>query len=273
MSLLNEYFKLNNGVRIPKIGYGTWQIFDGPDAVEIFETAIKKGYRHLDTAALYDNEESVGKAIEKSDVDREDIFITSKVLSSIKTYEGTLEAFETTMEKLGFDYLDLYLIHGPTPMHDREGNYDKENIEVWRALEKLYKEGRIRAIGISNFRVHDMKNLMEHAEIRPMVNQIRFFVGNTQDDIVDYCKKHDILVEAYSPLGVGRLLDKPVLTEIGKTHNVTPAQVALRYCLQKGTLPLPKTKTPSRMDENARLEFTLTDDEMKRLDDIDDDLR
>jgi len=273
MNYLTETFTLNNGVKIPMIGYGTWQITEGPDAVEIFKTAIKKGYRHIDTAAIYDNERSVGKAVEECDVDREDLFITSKVKSNIKTYDETIEAFNESLNKLGTDYLDLYLIHGPTPMHDREGNYDQANLEVWRALETLYKAGKIRSIGVSNFRVSDLENILTKAEIIPQVNQIRFFVGEKQEDIVKFCNEHKILVEAYSPLGQGKLLDNPVLKDLAKKYQVSEAQIAIKYCLQKDTLPLPKTKTPSRMVDNATLNFTISDADMNVLDAIDDNLR
>ncbi len=268
-----QYVTLNNGVKIPNIGYGTWQIFNGHDAVDIFKEAVVQGYRHFDTATLYENEKSLGKALNESSVHREDFFITSKVLSKTKTYEGTIEAFNQSLKALDIDYLDLYLIHGPSPIHDRNGNYDKENIEVWKALETLYNEGRVRAIGVSNFNVKALKNIMHHAKIRPMVNQIRYFAGYTQDEIVAFCQSNDILIEGYSPLGVGKLLKNEWLKDIAFNHQVSAAQVAIKFCLQNNVLPLPKTQTPSRMKENLMLDFTLSSEDMHTLKSIDDPLR
>jgi len=268
MDFSKQTFTLNNGVKIPIVGYGTWQIFNSQETVDIFKEAIRSGYIHFDTATLYENEISLGKAINESQIPRETFFVTSKVLSKVKTYEGTIEAFEQSLKDLNFDYLDLYLIHAPSPMYDREGNYNKENIEVWKALEKLYKDGRVRAIGVSNFSVQDLKNIMKYTEIKPMVNQIRYFAGYTQNEIVDYCQKNDILIQAYSPLGVGKLLKNSVVKDIASKHQVSAAQIAIKFCLENNVLPLPKTKTPSRMKENLKLDFKLSQEDINRLNNL-----
>jgi len=268
MNESNNFFTLYNSVKIPKVGYGTWQIFNGEASVEIFKEAIKAGYRHFDTATLYENEKSLGRAINASNLPRESFFVTSKVLSKVKTYEGTIEAFEQSLKDLNFDYLDLYLIHAPTPMFDKNGNYNQENIEVWKALESLYKDGRVRAIGVSNFSVNDLKSIMKYTEIKPMVNQIRYFAGYTQDDIVAFCQKNDILIQAYSPLGVGKLLENSVVKDIASKYQVSAAQIAIKFCLENNVLPLPKTKTPSRMKENLKVDFKLSQEDINRLNNL-----
>ncbi len=273
MKYLHETFTLRNGVKIPKIGYGTWQMFDGEKTVELLKKALESGYRHIDTAALYENEASVGKAIRESKIPRKDLFITSKLQSNIKSYDGTLKAFDETMEKLGLDVLDLYLVHAPAPWGESSRHYDDENLDVWKALEKVYHDGRVRAIGVSNFAVRDLKNLMMHSDIIPQVNQIPFYIGKNQDELMAYCKEHNILIEAYSPFGVGRILDHPLIINTAKKYNVSPAQLAVRYCLMHDTLPLPKTKTPKRMIENADVDFTIEIDDMKQLDALDYDVR
>ncbi|MFW5913494.1 MAG: aldo/keto reductase [Bacillota bacterium] len=265
MTIEKETLELANGTRIPKIGYGTWQIFEGEQEKEIFKKAIEKGYRLIDTAAMYDNETSVGRAIKESRVPREELFVTSKLMFDVKTYDGALDAFKDTMRRLNLDYLDLYLIHAPAPIGESGSKYDNANIEVWKAFEKLYKEGRIRAIGISNFNERELRNLINHTDIVPHVNQIPFHIGLDQEPLLDYCKQENILVEAYSPLDKGRVLKDEIVKDIAHKYDRTPAQIALRYIVERGVVPIPKTANPKRMDENKALDFTLESEDIQKL--------
>ena len=261
MKMLTDVYKLSNGVEIPCIGYGTWQTPNGEVATTAVLEALKAGYRHIDTAAAYKNEQSVGEAIRLSGIPREQIFITSKVWNRNRGYEKTVAAFERTLANLGTDYLDLYLIHWPA----NAGQYsdpDSVNLDTWRALTDLYRAGRIRAIGVSNFKPHHLEPLMK-TEIPPMVNQIELHPGHSQSETVEYCKSHGILVEAWSPLGEGRVLSDPTLRAIGEGYGKSSAQVCIRWCLGRGALPLPKTVTPTRMVENADVfDFSLSDEDM-----------
>jgi diketogulonate reductase-like aldo/keto reductase len=268
MSVLKEKFVLSNGIEIPKIAFGTWQIPNGDVAYDAVRLALKHQYRHIDTAAAYKNEPSVGKAIKDSGIPREEIFVTTKLESHIKTYQGALDAFDKTLKDLGLSYVDLYLIHAPWPWSEIGKNCDKGNIDAWKALEVIYKSGRAKAIGVSNFSVHDLENIMAHTNIVPHVNQIALHIGRDQSEIEDYCKKHKILVEAYSPLGTGKILDKPEIVDMAKKYQVTPAQICIRYCLEKHTLPLPKSTHESRMIENSHVDFRISADDMKILETI-----
>ncbi|MGN0483622.1 MAG: aldo/keto reductase [Lachnospiraceae bacterium] len=260
-------FVLHNGYEIPEIGFGTWKTPNGDVAVQSVKEALACGYRHIDTAAAYENETSVGQAIRESGLKREEVFITSKLWNSQRGYETTLAAFEKTMDKLGLEYLDLYLIHWPASVHQFE-NWEALNVETWRAMIQLYKEGRIKAIGVSNFCPHHLKALME-MEVIPMVNQIEFHPGMTQPEVVSYCKEHDILVEAWSPLGNGALLQSALIKELAEKYKKSPAQICLRFVLQQGVLPLAKSVTPSRIRENLEiLDFELSDEDMKKLVDM-----
>ena len=271
MRYLNETFTLNNGVTIPAVGYGTWRIYNADASVAVFKDALDVGYRHLDTAAFYENEKSLGEAIEAHEVDRDALFITSKVPSNVKTYEETIEVFNQTLADLKTDYVDLYLIHGPAPREERHDTrpYDQGNLEVWRALEDLYEQGKTRSIGVSNFAVRDLKNLLNHGRIKPMVNQIRYFIGFTQDEIVAFSKANDILIQAYSPLARTGIFEHPTVKQIANKLDVTPAQLAVRYCLEHGTLPLPKSQNKDRMKNNADVDFSIDAVSLKALDAID----
>lgn len=263
-----ETFKLYNGVEIPSVGFGTWQIPNGEVAYNSTLAALKAGYRHIDTAYDYRNEESIGRAIKDSGLKREELFITSKLPSHIKTYEGALEYFDRSMKALDIEYMDLYLIHAPWPWSAVGTDCKEGNIAAWKAMIKLYEEKRIRAIGVSNFLESDIKPLLESTNFKPMVNQIRYFVGNTQEKLTQYCQDNDILVEAYSPLATGELVEKEEFKQIAEKYHVSIAQICIRYCLQKGTLPLPKAVTPSHIVDNIALDFVIDDKDMEYLDSL-----
>lgn len=265
MENLNSTYRLRNGVKIPVLGYGTWQTPDGDTAVMAVSEALGDGYRHIDAAATYGNEESVGEGIKKSGVPREEIFVTSKVWNKDRGYEQTKKAFYKSLEDLGLDYLDLYLIHWPANAQQFE-DWDQINLDTWRAMTELYKEGKVRAIGVANFLPHHLKSLMQ-TEVAPMVNQIEYHPGQMQEDVVAYCRDNDILVEAYSPLGTGRVLDNAELKEIADRYGKSVAQLCLRWELQNGVLPLPKSVTPSRIKENTEIfDFEISDADMKKID-------
>lgn len=269
MNALHDTYTLTNGVKIPVIGFGTWQIPDGETAVKAVTSALDHGYRHIDTAAGYGNEASVGQAVKDSGLPREDVFVTSKLQNSAHGYDETLEAFAETMRQLDLDYLDLYLVHWPNPLKYRD-RWQEANAGTWRAFEELYNAGKIRAIGVSNFHPHHLEELQKTASVMPMVNQIRLCPGDTQDAVVDYCRNHNILLEAYSPLGTGAIFDVPEMQQLASKHGKTVAQVALRWSLQSGFLPLPKTVTPERIAENAAVfDFELSSEDMQLIDGLD----
>lgn len=269
MNQLTDTFKLSNGVEIPCVGFGTWQTPDGEVARDSVKKAIESGYRHIDTAATYDNEGGVGEGIKASGVSREDLFLTSKVWNSDRGYDKTIAAFNTSLEKLGTDYLDLYLIHWPANEQQFE-NWDDINVDTWRAITDLYKEGKIKAIGTSNFLPHHLESLV-NTEVKPMVNQIEYHPGYTQDEAVEYCKKHDILVEAWSPIGSGRLLDNGTLNAIADKYDKSVAQLCIRYALQHDILPLPKSVTPERIEANTHVfDFEINSEDMEIIDAMED---
>lgn len=244
-------YQLNNGVQIPVLGFGTWQAQDGEEAYQAVREALAAGYRHIDTAAVYKNEESVGRAIKDSGLEREELFITTKLWNGNHSYEDTQQAFKRSMERLGLDYLDLYLIHWPNPKALREQEAWKErNAQVWRGMEDLYEAGKIRAIGVSNFLPHHLEPLLATARIRPAVNQIRLAPGVYQTETVDYCRERDILLEAWGPFGQGELFHNAQVQEIADRYGKTVAQIALAWSLQQGFLPLPKSVTPERIKSN-----------------------
>ncbi len=244
-------YTLNNGVSIPVLGFGTWKAENGEVAYQAVLEALKAGYRHIDTAAIYKNEESVGRAIRDSGIPRQEIFVTTKLWNTIHSYDETRHAFEESMEKLGLDYLDLYLIHWPNPKPLRENDeWKTRNAEVWRAMEDLYKEGKIRAIGVSNFLPHHLDALLETVRVIPAVNQVRLAPGVYQEEVVDYCREKGILLEAWGPFGQGELFDKTEVQQIAAKHGKSVAQIALAWSLAEGFLPLPKSVTASRIQSN-----------------------
>ena len=263
MKSLTDRYQLHNGVAIPCIGFGTWQMPDDETGIAAVKTALSAGYRHIDTAAIYGNEKSVGAAVKQSGIARKEIFVTSKLWNDDHGYENTLAAFERTMEDLSMDYLDLYLIHWPNPIKYRD-RWQEANAGSWRAMEELYAAGRIRAIGLSNFLPHHIDALMETAKVAPMVNQIRICPGDTKAELVAYCHDRRMLIEAYSPLGTGRIFDVPGLKALAQKYRKTVPQIAIRWSLQKGYLPLPKSVTPRYIRENADVfDFELSDEDMR----------
>lgn len=268
MKSLTDTYKLANGVAIPCIGFGTWQTPNGDVAVSSVLSALQAGYRHIDTAQGYGNEESVGTAVKKSGIDRKEIFITSKLTNSEHGYQKTLDAFEETMKKLDMDYIDLFLIHWPNPIAFRD-HWQEANAGTWKAFEELYNAGRIRSIGISNFHPHHIEELMQTATIAPMVNQIRLCPGDTQDEVVDYCRSRNMLLEAYSPLGFGKIFDVPEMQTLAEKYGKSIAQICIRWSLQRGYLPLPKSVTPTRIKQNAEVfDFELSANDVQLIADL-----
>ena len=260
------FYLLNNNYKMPNIGFGTFRTPSGEETEQSVLNAIKAGYRHIDCAAAYGNEKSVGEAIRKSGVAREEIFVTSKLWNDDKGYENTLAAFNRTLEDLQLEYLDLYLIHWPIAKASKE-NWKEANSESWRALEELYNQGKIKAIGVSNFLEHHLEPLFETAKIKPMVNQIEFHPGMLQKEIVEFCKKHNILVEAWAPFSNGQVLNNPVLKEIADKYEKTVSQLTLRWIIQKGIVPLPKSVTPERIKSNLEVfDFEISAQDVERID-------
>lgn len=265
---MNSY-TLSNNVTIPELGFGTWQTPDGDVAVASVKKALEVGYRHIDTAQGYKNEASVGQAIKESSIPREELFLTTKLWNANHSYDLVMSSFEESLEKLQTDYIDLFLIHWPNPVAFRD-NWQTANAETWRAFEELYQAGKIKAIGVSNFLPHHFKELKKTATIFPMVNQIFLAPGELQEEVVTYCQEHDVLLEAYSPLGTGKIFDVPEMKALAEKHQKSIAQVALRWSLQHGFLPLPKSVTPSRIEENIHVfDFELSEEDMKTIDQLD----
>lgn len=269
MALETATYTLANGITIPQIGFGTWQTPDGDVAVASVKAALAAGYRHIDTAQGYHNEQGVGQAIKESPLPREEIFVTTKLTNSNHSYELMRSSFQESLDKLQLDYVDLFLIHWPNPIAFRD-HWQQANADSWRAMEELYEAGKIKAIGVSNFRPHHLEELKKTAKIMPMVNQIFLAPGEKQETVVSYCKDHNILLEAYSPLGTGRIFEVPEMKQLADKHGKTIAQIALRWSLQHGFLPLPKSVTPSRIEENIQVfDFELSAADMALLDSLD----
>lgn len=263
-----NFYVLKNNYKIPNIGFGTFRTPSGEETEQSVLNAIKAGYRHIDCAAAYGNEKSVGDAIRKSGVPREELFITSKLWNDEKGYEKTLAAFNQTLEDLQLDYIDLYLIHWPIAKASKD-NWQEANNESWRAFEELYKQGKIKAIGVSNFLPHHLKPLLESANIKPMVNQIEFHPGMLQEEAVEFSKKHNILVEAWAPFSNGQILKHPVLQEIADKYQKSVAQLTLRWIIQKGIVPLPKSVTPERIKSNLDVfDFEISGKDVERIDSL-----
>lgn len=267
MEDLKSCSTLNNGVKMPWFGLGVFKVQEGEEVIHAVRSALDIGYRSIDTAAIYGNEEGVGKAIAESNIPREDLFITTKLWNAEQGYDTTLAAFEASLKRLDLDYVDLYLIHWPQP---KRGRYK----ETWKAFEKLYQDGRVRAIGVSNFLVHHLEDLMEDCEVKPMVNQVEYHPRLTQHELHAFCKKHDIQLEAWSPLMRGKLLDEPTIVHLAHKYNKTPAQIILRWDLQKEVVTIPKSIKAERIAENADVfDFELTEEDMAQIDTLNRDER
>ena len=264
--ILQETYKLENGVKIPKLGLGTWCI-DNDKAAQAVRTAVALGYRLIDTAQAYKNEQGVGEGIRSCGVPREELFVASKVAAELKTYEAAAASIEETLKKMGLDYLDQMIIHAPQPWSEFRDTkrYFAENKAVWRALEDAQAAGKVRVIGVSNFLQDDLENLLSDCRVKPMVNQILLHISNTDQDLLNFCKEQHIQVEAYSPIAHGEALKNPVITQMAKKYGVSAAQLCVRYVLQLGTVALPKTADPQHMAENAAVDFVLMPEDMAAL--------
>lgn len=258
MHSIQDRIALSNGTKIPCVGFGTWKT-PAETATQAVKTAIETGYRHIDTATAYRNEDAVGAGIAQSGIAREELFVTTKLWNPDQGYQSTLDACDRSLQALGLEYVDLYLIHWP---HDRKyfDNWEEMNCETWRAFEALYQAGKVRAIGLSNFRPHHIENILKNCTIRPMVDQVEIHPGMPQTEILDYCKTHDMLVEGWSPLSTGKIFEVPEMQAMAQKYGKSIAQVCLRWSVQRGVIPLPKSVTPSRIAENAQIfDFTLED--------------
>lgn len=262
----DKHLTLNNGVKIPMLGFGTWCIDDGRVA-ETVRTAIELGYRHIDTAQAYGNERGVGEGVRNSGIRREELFVVSKVAAENKSYDLAAKSIDETLTKMKLDYLDMMIIHSPQPWAEWRGDkrYFEENREVWRALEDAYGAGKLRAIGVSNFLCDDLESLLPHCKIKPVVNQILAHIGNTPDELITYCQKNGIAVEAYSPIAHGEAMKNRIITETAAKYGVSGAQLCIRYILQLGLVALPKASFREHIRENAELDFVISDADMELL--------
>lgn len=257
--------QLNNGVNIPCIGFGTWKIDDYDTAVESVKAAISYGYRHIDTASSYGNECAIGEAIKQSHISRDELFVTTKLWNTVSHYQEAIDAFYESLNKLQLEYIDLYLIHWPAPKDYRE-NYQKRNIEVYQAMEYLYKEGKIKAIGVSNFMKHHLEELSQEIEIPIMVNQIEFHPYYYDEETISYCRQNNIVLEAYSPLGRSQVLNDPIIQKIAEKYRKTPAQICIRYAIDNEIIPIPKSVTNERIKSNLEVfDFQLVKEDIERI--------
>lgn len=265
--MYNNELTLSNGVKIPQLGLGTWFIDDNKVA-DAVKAAVNIGYRHFDTAQAYGNERGVGEGIRECGIPREELFVVSKVAAEFKTYEDAKASIEKTLSDMGLDYLDMMIIHSPQPwveVNQSDNRYIEGNRAAWKALEEAYKEGKLKAIGVSNFQISDIESLLEGCEIKPMVNQILLHISNTNIELVDYCQKNGIAVEAYSPIAHGEILNQPEIVAMAKKYNVSVPQLCIRYTLQLGAISLPKTGNPEHMKTNAEVDFEISQEDMNTL--------
>ena len=261
-----DTLKLANGNLIPTLAYGTWLI-PNKDATRCCLMALEAGYRHIDTAQAYGNEEGVGKAIKECGLKREEIYLTTKVKAEHKSYKKAKQSIEESLAKLGVDYIDLILIHCPQPWALFRGRrrFFKENIKVWKALEEAYKDGKVKAIGVSNFLVDDLENIMNNCEIKPMVNQVLCHIGNTPTDVIKFCQENDIVIESYSPIAHGAALKNKAIAEMAEKYKVSVAQLCIKYTLQLDTISIPKASSKEHIEDNMKLDFTISEDDMIEL--------
>ena len=264
MESIYDCFKLNNGMKIPCVGFGTYKAAERNN-VEVLKTAIEAGYRYFDTASFYQTEDFLGQAIRESNLPREDFFLVSKMWKDEMGYQQTKDALEKSLKRLGTDYLDIYLIHWPRPSADCE-NWKELDLETWRAMEELQKEGKIRGLGLSNFLPHHIKNILENGTVKPVVNQLELHPGYMQQAAVQYCKEHGIQMQAWSPIGRRRILEDGLILELAGKYQVSPAQLCLRFLLQNDIIPLPKSSSMERMKQNMDLfHFEISEEDVSRL--------
>ncbi|MET9358152.1 aldo/keto reductase [Streptomyces sp. NPDC006617] len=265
MTILDETYTLSNGVEIPKLGLGTWFI-DDDRAAEAVRAAVEIGYRNIDTAQAYGNERGVGEGVRTAGVPRDELFVSTKLAAEIKDQDRAADAIDGSLDKLGIEYIDLMLIHSPQPWDDFRGDdYAEGNREAWRALEEAHRAGKIRSIGVSNFQQQDLENLRQGATVVPHVNQLLVHAGNTPSQLLDHCEAEQILVEAYSPVAHGAILENPEVQAMAERYGVSVPQLCIRYTLQLGTVSLPKTANPEHMRSNAEVDFEIADDDMDAL--------
>lgn len=263
--ILNETYTLSTGVRIPRLGLGTWFI-DDDKAARAVTDAVDIGYRNIDTAQAYGNERGVGEGVRTSGIDRDDLFVSSKLAAEIKNYDDAVAAIDGSLRKMGLDHIDLMLIHSPQPWEDfRGGDYAEGNRAAWRALEEAYEAGKLRSIGVSNFERRDVENLLSTCTVAPQVNQLLVHVGKTPAELIAYCESQSILVQAYSPIAHGKILNNENVAAMADKYGVTVPQLCIRYTLELGTQPLPKTANPDHMRSNAQVDFEIAGDDMDVL--------
>ena len=264
--MLNEYYTLANNVLIPKIGLGTWMVED-KDANQVVASAIEAGYRHIDTAQAYENEARVGRGIKESGIPRDQLFITTKLVAEAKSYDEAKKAIDESLSKLQLDYIDMMIIHSPQPWANfgDDDRYFEGNLEAWKALEEAYSAGKLRAIGLSNFQQQDIQNILDNCAIKPVVNQVLAHASNTPFELIEFVQKQEMLVEAYSPVGHGELFKNDKIKALAEKYGVSVPQLAIRYDLQLGLLPLPKSTNPEHMKNNANVDFVISDEDMETL--------
>jgi diketogulonate reductase-like aldo/keto reductase len=268
MTILNDIYTLSNEVTIPRLGLGTWFIDDGK-AAQAVRDAVEIGYRYVDTAQAYGNERGVGEGVRTSGVARNELFVSTKLAAEVKDYDAAVAAIEGSLATLGLDHIDLMLIHSPQPWDDfRGGDYSQGNAQAWRALEEAYQAGKLRSIGVSNFLQADLDNVIDHGTVTPHVNQILVHAGNTPADLIAYCQERNVLVQAYSPIAHGEILENEHVAAIADTYGVSVPQLCIRYTLQLGAVSLPKTANPDHMRSNAEVDFVISEADMQALQDL-----
>lgn len=265
--MYNEVITLNNGAKIPQLGLGTWFI-PNDKVADAVKSAVKIGYRHIDTAQVYGNERGVGQGVRECGIARDELFVVSKVAAECKTYKETVASIDKSLSRMGLNYLDMMIIHSPQPwaeVNQSDNRYEEGNREAWKALEDALKEGKLKAIGLSNFQIHDIENILKVAQIKPMVNQILLHISNTPIELVEYCQKNDIVVEAYSPMAHGEILNHKEIADMAKKYKVSVPRLCIKYTLQLGTVSLPKTANPEHMKSNSDLDFEISSEDMEKL--------
>ena len=267
MPVVSEKYTLANGAQIPRLGLGTWLLNDA-QATAAVKAAVVTGYRMIDTAQAYGNEAGVGEGVRTCGVPRDQLFVATKVAAELKDYESARASIDESLAKLGLDYVDQMIIHSPQPwveVNQSADRHEEGNLAAWRALEEAQAAGKVRVIGVSNFNEHDLANIIDNASVRPQVDQVLAHIGNTPFDLLAYCREQGILVEAYSPIAHGAVLSNPLVAQVAARYGVTPAQLCVRYCLELGMLPLPKTANHAHIVNNANVDFQISAADMDEL--------